>query len=123
LGNNNLLLENIIEGMMEKKAQEIVDLDLSKIENTICDHFVICHANSNTQVSAIADSVEKKVKENLDQKVNHREGMQNAMWVLLDYNNIIVHIFQKEYRDYYQLEELWGDAHISYIDDSKNLNE
>ena len=103
---------------MEKKGQEIVDLDLTKVDNSICDHFVICHANSNTQVNAIADSVEKKVKENLDQKVNHREGMENALWVLLDYNDIIVHIFQEQTRNYYRLEELWGDAKISKIDDN-----
>lgn len=116
--NNNLLLENIIEGMMEKKGQEIIDLDLAKVENSICDHFVICHANSNTQVSAIADSIEKKVNESLNQRVNHREGMENAMWILLDFSDIIVHIFQKEFRDYYRLEELWGDAHISHIDEN-----
>jgi len=101
---------------MDKKGQEIVDLDLTKVANSICDHFVICHANSNTQVSAIADSIEKKVKENLNQKVNHREGMENAMWVLLDFSDIIVHIFQEEIRNYYRLEELWGDAHISHLD-------
>jgi len=116
LGNNNLLLENIIEGILDKKGQQIVDLDLTKVNNSICDHFVICHANSNTQVNAIADSVEKKVKENLNQKVIHREGMENATWVLLDYSNIVVHIFQEEIRNYYRLEELWGDAHITHID-------
>ena len=118
MGNNNLLLRNIIEGILEKKGQEIIDLDLTKVENSISDHFVICHANSNTQVSAIADSIEKKVKENLNQKAYHREGLMNAMWVLLDFNNIIVHVFQKEFRDYYRLEELWGDALISHIDEN-----
>ena len=116
MGNNNLLLENIIEGILEKKGKEIVDLDLTKVNNAICDHFVICHANSSTQVNAIADSIEKKVKENLNQKVIHREGMENATWVLLDFSNIIVHIFQQETRNYYRLEELWGDAHITHID-------
>lgn len=116
MGNNNLLLENIIEGMLDKKGQQIVDLDLTKINNSFCDHFVICHGNSNTQVNAIADSIEKKVKENLNQKVVHREGMENATWILLDYSNIVVHIFQEEIRNYYRLEELWGDANIKYID-------
>jgi ribosome-associated protein len=115
LGNNNLLQENIIEGILDKKGRQIVDLDLTKVNNSICDHFIICHANSNAQVSAIADSVEKKVKENMDQKVFHREGMENATWVLLDFGNIIVHIFQEETRNYYRLEELWGDAHIKHI--------
>jgi len=116
LGNNNLLLENIIEGILDKKGREIVDLDLTKVKNSICDHFVICHANSNTQVNAIADSIEKKVIENLNQKVLHREGMENATWVLLDYCDIIVHVFQEETRNYYRLEELWGDAHIKHIE-------
>jgi len=102
---------------MEKKGHEIVDIDLSKLQNAICGHFVICHADSNTQVNAIADSVEKKVKENLNQNAGHREGTENAMWVLIDFNDIIVHIFQKQYRDYYKLEELWGDARLIKIED------
>jgi ribosome-associated protein len=116
LGNNNLLLENIIEGILDKKGKQIVDLDLKKVQNSICDHFVICHGNSNTQVNAIADSIEKKVKENLNQRVIHREGMENATWILLDYGNIVVHIFQEEIRNYYRLEELWGDAPTKHID-------
>ncbi|MBA7663098.1 Ribosomal silencing factor RsfS [subsurface metagenome] len=118
MANNNLLLQNIIEGIKEKKGLEIIDLDLTKVQNSICDHFIICHANSNTQVSAIADSIEKKVKENLNQRVDHREGIENAMWILLDYTDVVVHVFQKEYRDYYCLEELWGDAHISRIEEN-----
>lgn len=102
---------------MEKKGHDIVDLDLTKVHNAICDHFIICHADSNTQVNAIADSVEKKVKDNLKQIAYHREGMENAMWVLIDYNDIIVHVFQKQFRDYYSLEELWGDARLLKIED------
>jgi len=117
LSNNNLLLENIVEGIMEKKGHDIIDLDLTKVHHAICDHFIICHADSNTQVNAIADSVEKRVKENLKQKARHREGIENSMWVLLDFNDIIVHVFQKEYRDYYKLEELWGDARIFKFED------
>jgi ribosome-associated protein len=81
---------------------------------------VICHADSNTQVTAIADSIEKRVRDNLKQKVGHREGLENAMWVLLDYNDIVVHIFQREVRNYYRLEELWGDARISKVEESYN---
>ena len=120
MAKKDLLLENIIEGILEKKGREIIDIDLTKINSTICDHFIICHADSNTQVNAIADSVEKKVKERLNLKTGHREGMENAMWVLLDYYDIIVHIFQKEIREYYKLEELWGDARISRIEESFN---
>ena len=116
----DLLLKNIIEGILEKKGREIIDIDLAKIKSTICDHFIICHADSNIQVNAIADSVQKRVKEQLNIKIGHREGMENAMWVLLDYYDIVVHIFQKEIREYYKLEELWGDAEISRIEESFN---
>jgi ribosome-associated protein len=117
LSNKNLLLENIVEGIMEKKGHDIVDLDLTKVQSAICDHFIICHGDSNTQVNAIADSIEKRVKDNLKQNASHREGMENAMWVLLDYTDIIVHVFQKQYRDYYKLEELWGDARLLKFED------
>ena len=118
--NNDLLLNNIIEGILEKKGQDIIDLDLTKVHNAVCDHFIICDAESNTQVNAIADSVEKKVKEKLNQRVGHREGLENALWVLLDYHSIVVHVFQRDVRDYYKLEELWGDAQITRINDSFN---
>ncbi len=120
MAKKNLLLNNIVEGILEKKGREIIDIDLSKIDCSICDHFIICHADSNTQVNAIADSIEKKVQENLKQKVGHREGIENALWVLLDFHDIVVHIFQKEVRNYYRLEELWGDARISKIEESYN---
>ena len=93
---------------------------ITKINAAVCDHFIICHADSNIQVNAIADSVQKRVKEQLNIKIGHREGMENAMWVLLDYYDIVVHIFQKEIREYYKLEELWGDAEISRIEESFN---
>lgn len=118
LANKNLLLDNIIEGILQKKGQEIVDIDLTKINSTLCDHFVVCHAESGTQVGAIADSVEKRVKEQLNIRVGHREGIQNATWVLLDFRDIVVHIFQKEIREYYQLEALWGDARQTRIEES-----
>ena len=120
MANNNLLLENIIEGILEKKGKEIVDIDLTKINSTLCDHFVICHAESTTQVGAIADSVQKHVKENLNIRVGHREGIQNATWILLDFSEIVVHIFQQESRYYYQLEDLWGDAKQTRIEESYN---
>jgi ribosome-associated protein len=120
LAKKNLLLNFIVEGILEKKGREIVDIDLSKLNSSLCDHFIVCHADSNTQVSAIADSIEKKVSENLKQKVGHREGLENAMWVLLDFHDIVVHVFQKEVRNYYRLEELWGDARISKIEESYN---
>ncbi|MBN2486925.1 MAG: ribosome silencing factor [Bacteroidales bacterium] len=119
--NNNLLISNIVEGILEKKGKEILVLDLKKIGHAFCDNFIICHADSNTQVSAIADSIEKKVKEGLNIKVHHREGVSNSIWVLLDYNDVLVHIFQTEFREYYKLESLWGDAQITKIEESYNF--
>lgn len=121
MAENNLLVENIVEGILEKKGKEIVVLDLAKTGYAFCDQFVICHAESNTQVGAIADSVEKKVRETLNFKIHHREGTENSIWVLLDFSDVLVHIFQKEYRDYYKLEELWGDAKITQVEESFNF--
>jgi ribosome-associated protein len=120
LANNDLLIHNIVEGILNTKGKEIVVLDLRKIGYAFCDSFIICHADSNTQVSAIADSVEKKVKDELNLSVHHREGLQNSIWILLDFNDTLVHIFQKDYREYYKLEALWGDARITEIQESFN---
>ena len=99
----DLLLASIIEGIHRRKGKDVVSLDLSKIENSVCKHFVICHGDSNTQVDAIADSVIDTVIETTGEKVWHKEGKSNATWVLLDYADIVVHIFQKSYRDFYVL--------------------
>lgn len=118
MATTNSLSNTIIEGILDKKGEKITLLNLEKVENAFCDRFIICQANSNTQVNAIADSIEKKVKEDLKVRVHHREGLDNAIWVLLDYHEILVHIFQTEYRDHYKLEELWGDAQITEIKES-----
>jgi ribosome-associated protein len=110
------LLYNIIEGIRKVKGKEIVDIDLTGLEQRICQHFLICHGDSNRHVSAIADSVESEIKEKLDWPSIHREGYENAIWILLDYGSIVVHVFQKEYRDFYQLEKLWADGIIVKID-------
>lgn len=106
------LKNSIIEGMQEKKAHEIVTLDLTDIENTIASYFIICHAESKTHVQAIADSVMEMAYKLSGQDPDHKEGTENAEWILLDYFDIIVHIFIKEKREYYKLETLWGDANI-----------
>ena len=111
-----ILLTNIIEGIRKVKGKEIVDIDLSRLEHRICQHFLICHGDSHTHVNAIADSVEKEIKEKLDWSSCHKEGYSNASWILLDYGSIVVHVFQKEFRDFYQLEELWADGNIVRID-------
>ncbi|MDN3707826.1 ribosome silencing factor [Myroides ceti] len=108
--NNEELLALIIEGIDNVKGENIAILDLREIENTVCDYFVICDGNSNTQVNAISGSIQKTVSKELKDKPWHVEGTEQANWVLMDYVNIVVHIFQKETREYYNIEDLWGDA-------------
>jgi ribosome-associated protein len=98
------------------KGENVVVLNLSKLENAVCDYFVICEGNSTTQVSAIAASVEKKVRENTGEKPWHIEGTTHAEWVLLDYVSVAVHVFQRDVRAFYDLESLWADATVSTIE-------
>ncbi len=112
------LIGTIVQGIQNKKGSDIVTVDLTVLENSFCQFFVICHGNSNIQVGAIAESVEERVREDLREKVWHREGMENAQWVLLDYGDVLVHIFQKEFRDFYNLEELWADANITQVEEN-----
>src|SRR5690606_1012501 len=109
------LLINIIKGIEEVKGNDIDILDLREIENTVCDYFIICNGNSNTQVNAIVNSVQKTVSKELKDKPWHVEGSDNAEWVLMDYVDIVVHVFQKHIREYYNIESLWGDAKITTI--------
>lgn len=102
----------IIEGIREKKGKEIVSIDISKLENSVCNYFIICHGDSNTQVSAIANWIEKVVEDELNEKVWKKQGFENAQWILLDFVDIVVHVFQKETRDFYNLESLWADGKI-----------
>ena len=100
------LIETIVEAIQEKKGKNIVSLDLSGFDGAICSHFVVCNADSTTQVAGIAAGIEEKVEQVLGQKVWRIEGQQNAFWIAMDY------LFQTELRDYYKLEELWADAPI-----------
>ena len=104
--NAETLVDVIIKGIQEKKGKEIINIDLTELENAVCEYFIICHGDSNIHVGAIADSVEQVVKEELNERANHKEGIENAQWILLDYNTIVVHVFQKQFRDFYKLEEL-----------------
>ncbi len=104
------LVETIVNAIQEKKGHNIVSLDLSGLDGTICDTFVICDVPSTTQVEAIAAGVEQKVEEELNEKVWRVEGLGNSVWVVMDYGDVMVHIFQKELRDFYQLDKLWADA-------------
>ncbi|MDR1056904.1 MAG: ribosome silencing factor [Prevotellaceae bacterium] len=115
--NSATVLNVIVEAMLEKKASKILDLNLSNLDNSICDHFIITNANSTTQVAAIADNVEDKMIERLGIKLMRRGGDENALWIILDYGNIMVHVFQTEYRSFYKLEELWADALITSYDE------
>tara|TARA_B100001769_G_scaffold49795_1_gene35781 strand:- start:764 stop:1135 length:372 start_codon:yes stop_codon:yes gene_type:complete len=107
---SEILLEKIINGIENVKGENIQKMDLRKIENTPCEFFVICSGNSNTQVSAIVNSIKKKVSKTLHEKPLHTEGLEIAEWVLIDYVNVVVHVFQRKTREFYNIEELWGDA-------------
>ena len=118
--NSNILINSIINSIFEKKGHEIVCIDLSHVENAFCDYFVICHGDSNTQVNAIAESVEKETMKQFSVRPTSVEGMVNAEWVLLDYGQTVVHVFQKPFRKRYQLEELWGDGKVTRIEESNS---
>lgn len=116
-----LLIEKIIEAIQDTKGEDIKLLDLTKIENSAADYFIICSANSNTQVNAIAGNIEKKVRNELKNRPWHVEGTENAMWILVDYISVVVHIFQKHIREFYDLEDLWSDSQITSIDENNNF--
>jgi ribosome-associated protein len=113
--NSDLLITEIVKGIEEVKGENISILDLREIENSVCDYFIICEGNSNTQVNAISGSIQKHVSKSLKDKPWHVEGESNAEWVLLDYVNVVVHVFQRDVRQFYNLEGLWGDAKITNI--------
>lgn len=104
------LTGTIIRAIQDKKGKNIVSLDLSKIDGAICSCFIVCNADSTTQVAAIAAGIEEQVLETLGKKVWRVEGQQNALWIAMDYVDVVVHIFQTELREFYKLEELWADA-------------
>ena len=111
------LVNQIIEGIQEKKGQRIVVADLTEIEDTICNYFVICQGNSPSQVSVIADSVWDFAQQGADEKPIAIDGLQNAQWVAMDYSDVLVHIFLPEVREFYNLENLWADAKLTHIPD------
>lgn len=112
---SDILAEVIVKGMQEKKAEDILILNLKKVQNAIADYFIICTGTSNTHVDAISDAVEKEVLETLREKPVNIEGKKLAEWVLMDYVDVVAHIFQKETRAYYDLEGLWGDAEMKEV--------
>jgi ribosome-associated protein len=106
--------EIAIHGIQEKKGSEIVRLDLRNIHSSVADYFVVCHAESTTQVKAIALSVEQEIFKALKQEPIRKEGLQHGEWILLDYTDVIIHIFKTEKREYYGIEDLWGDAEMQF---------
>ena len=114
------LIALILEGIEDVKGVDINLLDLREIENTVCDYFIICNGTSNTHVNAIVSSIQKTVSKAIHDKPWHIEGSENAEWVLMDYVNVVVHVFQKHIREFYDIEGLWGDAKVTMVESSYN---
>ena len=112
---SDVLSQWVVDGMLEKKAIDVVLMDLRDIKHAIADYFVICSGNSDTQIDAISESIEKEIHKHVKQNPWKREGQQNKEWILLDYVDVVAHVFNKEKRTFYGLEELWGDAKITQI--------
>ena len=108
------LSQIVVKGMQEMKAEDIVEMDLRNVNNAVADYFVICSGNSDTHVDAIAESVDKEVSKSDGQSPWHREGYNNKIWILLDYVDVVVHVFNRDRREFYSLETLWGDAKITH---------
>ncbi len=106
----NILLENIINAIQDVKGKEIISLDLRKIDSAICKYFVICTGTSNTHVNSIESNIKKTISRDLGEKPFHIEGNNIGEWVLMDYSDIIVHVFQQKTRAFYNIEDFWGDA-------------
>ena len=113
----NKLVEIIVEALQDKKGKRVVTMDLSKLENSICQYFIICQGNTPTQVSALCDSVWDKVSEQLDEKPMGAVGMRESQWIAMDYGSVMLHIFIPDLREFYNLENLWADAVLMEIPD------
>lgn len=111
---SRLMQDIAVQGIIERKGQEIVCLDLRNVNASVADYFIICHAESGTQVRAIAESVEEEIQKNFNEDPWRKEGLENSEWIILDYVTVVVHIFKKEKRYFYGIEELWGDAEVVY---------
>lgn len=107
----------VVNGIQNKKGMDITIMDLRSIENNFTDYFVVCSGSSDTQIDAISESIEKEMSEKLNLKPHSSEGKSSKEWVLMDYFDVIVHVFLKDKRKYYQIEDLWGDANFTRIED------
>jgi ribosome-associated protein len=119
---SELLINVLAEGLLEKKARDIKLLDVRKL-TTLTDYFLVCHGTSETQIRALANSALEKVKEKIGENVWKQEGMDARRWIILDYVNVVVHIFSEEKRNYYGIERMWNDAEITEITDSRESSE
>lgn len=117
MNNTKELVKRITEGIQEKKGKNIIIADLSNIEDTICKFFIICQGNSPSQILAIVDSIKDHVRKTIGAKAIGTDGTRNAQWVAMDYSDVLVHIFLPEVRQFYSLETLWADAHLTSIPD------
>lgn len=115
--NSEKLCDAIIKGMQEKKATDILLMDLRKVKNAVADFFILCSGNSDKQLDAISRSVEEEVAKALKENPWHTEGKNNKEWMLLDYIDVVVHVFRKDRREFYALEKLWGDADFTEIEE------
>jgi ribosome-associated protein len=115
-GPREILIEAAVNAMADKKARNPVILDFTGMKGSVCDAFLICHGNSRTQTEAIADHVIGEVKKNTGQNPWHKEGFENAEWILIDYSAVVIHIFQEDRRKFYNIEQLWADAVITKVD-------
>jgi len=111
------LIDVISEALLEKLAEDVTILDVRKL-TTLTDYFIVCHASSDVQIKAIADNVEDCTREELGEKVWKKEGLETRRWVILDYVNVVVHIFHKEQREYYGIERMWNDAEVTKVEDT-----
>ncbi len=112
---SEMLVNIAAEGIFEKKGEDVVQIDLRSIKNAVADFFLVCHGNSRAQVEAIAESVQVEIKKAVGLNVWKKEGFENSEWILLDYVDVVIHIFQEGNRKYYRLEELWADAGIKQL--------
>lgn len=118
---SSALIDTIIDALLEKKAKDIVVLDVREL-TTLTDYFIVCNGTSDTQIRALANSVAEKTKEVLGEAVWKKEGLEARRWIILDYVNVVVHIFSKEKREYYGIERMWNDAEITQIEDPEITN-
>jgi ribosome-associated protein len=109
------LSDAVVEGILEIKGKNITVMNLQSIHNRVCDYFIICQADSTTQVNAIADSIQETVRKTTGEKPYRSEGFENSEWILIDYVTVVVHVFQSQIRDFYNLESLWADAETKEI--------